>query len=234
MKNVKRNYLKKVSIILALVLTIIWGMIPEKQTNAASIKVGKPKVSVSFSNDKITIKIGKTDNAEGFRIYVKEPNASKYAKLKTLTQDGKVERSYSFTTTKSGQYIFKVRGYNNSTGKTIWGKYSKAAKISVEVSSKNTSDNVDKDGVNKDLKELLDSYENFLDDYANFMKKYIASAMSLDFFSMMDEYEKMESKLEYYEKKFDSLNPQMMSAADYKYYMAALVRIEKKLLSLYY
>ncbi len=137
MENVKKILIRKASIYLAfsMILAIVLGIIPEIQVYAASTKVGKPDISASANDSIITLRIGKTKNAEGFRIYAKEPNAQKYEKLETITQDGKKERTYSYTANESGEYAFKVKGYNKSTGETIWGEYSSVTKISVEVSS---------------------------------------------------------------------------------------------------
>ena len=213
-------------------LVIVLGVVSTNvRVRAASVKVGKPSISAKTGDNSITISISKTSNAEGYRIYYKAPGNSKYQKAKTLIQDGSKERSYTMKVSKSGEYVFKVRAYNNSNNKTIWGKYSKACKINISITEKS---NTDKNGVNKDLKEFLDAYEAFLDDYAKFMKKYLQSTYSGDIWSMLEEYDNMLAKLEKYEKKFDELNPQMMTTADYKYYLESLARIEKKLLSLYY
>ena len=228
--------MKKVKnlIVLVLALVVTVGVITPTNTSAAEVKVGKPSVTVKAKEDSVTLTIGKTDNAEGFRIYVKIPGEKKYQKVKTLSENGTKERSYTYKAKKSGEYAFKVRGYNNSTGKTVWGKYCKACKVTVSISVTKENKKTDSSGVDKDLKEFLDSYEAFLDDYAKFMKKYMNAMFSLDFYSMLDECDKMETKLNNYEKKFNSLNPSIMSAADYKYYMEALTRIEKKMLSLYF
>ena len=118
MKNAKKTFIRNASIYLAfsMILAIVLGIIPEIQIYAASTKVGKPDISASANDSIITLRIGKTKNAEGFRIYAKEPNAQKYEKLETITQDGKKERTYSYTANESGEYAFKVRGYNKSTG----------------------------------------------------------------------------------------------------------------------
>ncbi len=213
-------------------LVIVLGVVSTNvRVHAASVKVGKPSISTKTGDNSITISISKTNNAEGYRIYYKAPGSSKYQKEKTLTQKGSKERSYTMKVSKSGEYVFKVRAYKNSNNKTIWGKYSKACKINISITEKS---NTDKNGVNKDLKEFLDAYEAFLDDYAKFMKKYLQSTYSGDIWSMLEEYDNMLAKFEKYEKKFDELNPQMMTTADYKYYLESLARIEKKLLSLYY
>lgn len=228
--------MKKVKNLIVFVLSVVIaiGVITPISTNAASVKVGKPSVTAKVKEDSVALTIGKTDNAEGFRIYVKAPGEKKYQKVKTLSENGTKERSYTYKVKKSGEYVFKVRGYNNSTGKTIWGKYCKACKANVTVPVTKETKKTDSNGVDKDLKEFLDSYEAFLDDYAKFMKNYISAMFSLDFYSMADECDKMDAKLRNYEKKFDSLNPSIMSAADYKYYLESLARIEKKLLNLYF
>ena len=91
---------------------------------------------------------------------------------------------------------------------------------------------VDSDGVSKDLKEFVETYEKFLDEYGAFLKRYMQACFSLDFYSLEDEYKKMEKKLDEYQKKMDELDPDIMSVADAKYYWDAIWRIEKKMLNM--
>ena len=102
MKNMKKITMILLTIVLAL------GVLKPVNTNAASVKVGKPTVTVKAKDDSVTITIGKTDNAEGFRIYAKAPGEKKYQKVKTLAENGTKERTYKYTAKKSGEYVFKV------------------------------------------------------------------------------------------------------------------------------
>ena len=84
-------------------------------------------------------------------------------------------------------------------------------------------------GVDPDLKEFLDSYEDFMDEYVEFMNDYISNPGNV--ISMLNEYTDMVNELEDFEKKADAYNPDEMSAADSAYYLEVTMRIEKKLLN---
>ena len=93
----------------------------------------QPKIAAALTDDgKITITIKKTDNASGYRIYVKKPGSSKYAKLKTISKNGKKVRTYTFETTDEGTYSFKVKAYKKVDGKKVWGSASKSVKVTIE------------------------------------------------------------------------------------------------------
>ncbi len=87
------------------------------------------------------------------------------------------------------------------------------------------------DGVDADLKAFLDSYEAFMDEYVEFMKKY--SSDSSNAISMLGDYTKMLSKYEKFAADADKYDANSMSAADAKYYLDAMNRINQKLLSVY-
>ncbi|MCQ2498578.1 MAG: zinc-ribbon domain-containing protein [Lachnospiraceae bacterium] len=95
----------------------------------------------------------------------------------------------------------------------------------------NNSSELDKDGVSKELKDFLDSYEKFMDDYVEFMKKYISNSDNI--LSMAADYMKMLEELEEFEKKADKYKTDNMSDADLKYYTKVMLRIEEKMLEAY-
>ena len=95
-----------------------------------TIKPDKPVVSVSAGKDGITVSIGKTKNASGYRIYVKKPGSKKYTKLKTIRKNGEKTREYTYKPEISGKYVFKVKAYTKNEGKTVWGSAGKTEKIS--------------------------------------------------------------------------------------------------------
>ena len=117
--------IKRLILIIVLVIVAVKSPILSK---AAEVEVGKPKITATINNNKIDIQIGKTDNADGYRIYVKTPGDKKYQVATTLMEDGTKKRQYSYKAKTSGQYVFKVRAFNNK-GEKVWGPYSKACKV---------------------------------------------------------------------------------------------------------
>ncbi|SEM18638.1 zinc-ribbon domain-containing protein [Butyrivibrio sp. ob235] len=83
------------------------------------------------------------------------------------------------------------------------------------------------EGVSVDLKDLLDSYEEFMDEYIEFMKKYKSN--STDVASMLGDYTEIMQKYTDFATKISNLNTSNMSPADYAYYMEVTTRIYKKL-----
>ena len=94
-------------------------------------KPAKPVIAISASKAGITVSIGKTENASGYRVYVKKPGSKKYTKLKTIKKNGKKERKYIYKPEISGTYFFKVKAYNKNKEKTVWGS---AVKTKVQFS----------------------------------------------------------------------------------------------------
>ncbi|MBP0960646.1 MAG: fibronectin type III domain-containing protein [Oscillospiraceae bacterium] len=123
--------LKKL-MVMALVLFMTAGLFHARSAQAAT-KPAKAKVTVKANDDgkSVTLTISKTKNAEGYKIMVKKPGASKFTKLTTLKKDGTAARTYTAKKLTEGEYQFKVRAYLKNGSKTVWGKYSKVAKITV-------------------------------------------------------------------------------------------------------
>lgn len=82
------------------------------------------------------------------------------------------------------------------------------------------------------LKEFLDGYERFMDQYVAFMKKYESNPSDL---TLMTQYFTMLSELSEYSEAADrrSEKESEMSAADWAYYTATMLRINNKMLSAY-
>ena len=124
---------KLMAVLLALVLTIgLIGMSGAREAQAAT-KPDKPVITLSETDEygEVQVTIGKTKNAEGYRIYCKSNKDKKYRKLDTISKDGTKERKYVAKDLKSGTYSFRVRAYSKASGKTVWSSYSKAVKIEV-------------------------------------------------------------------------------------------------------
>lgn len=87
-------------------------------------------------------------------------------------------------------------------------------------------------GVNPQLKQTLDSYEEFIDEYVAFMNTY-SSADSADMYAMMDEYLDMLNQYTQFVNEIDNLDTSNMSTADYAYYLEVMARVSQKMLSVY-
>ncbi|MCR5324084.1 MAG: glycoside hydrolase family 11 protein [Lachnospiraceae bacterium] len=102
----------------------------EDGTPAEIQKPARPVVHANVSDEgSITITIDKTENASGYRIYVKEPGSKKYRKLKTIKKYGGKVRIYTYEPQAKGKYYFKVKAYTKIAGKVVWGKACKAVLI---------------------------------------------------------------------------------------------------------
>ena len=157
--------LKKVTV-MALVLMLIAGLFPARSAQAAT-KPAKAKVTAKANEDgtSVTLTIAKTKNAQGYKIMVKKPSAKKFTTLATLKEDGTAKRTYTAEKLTEGEYQFKVRAYLKNGKKTVWGKYSKVAKVTVKAAEKtaDTGKDDDKTGTVKENMTLND----YLGDYVN-------------------------------------------------------------------
>ena len=129
--------------VLALFLSLFQGLFVNECVQAAA-KPGKPAITVKVGDDgkSAVITIGKTKDAQGYKIMVKKPGAKKFTKLTTVKKDGTAERSYTAKKLAEGEYQFKVRAYTKSGDKTVWGKYSKVATVTLG-EKKNSDDLAD-------------------------------------------------------------------------------------------
>ncbi|MCR4720226.1 MAG: fibronectin type III domain-containing protein [Lachnospiraceae bacterium] len=127
---------KMVSILLITVMSVgLFVSFDGTTVQAASVaaKPGKPVITVSETDGygEVLISIGKTENADGYRIYYKSNKDTKYNKLTNVEEKGTKKRTYIAKDLKSGTYSFRARAYSKSSGKTVWGSYSSIAKIEV-------------------------------------------------------------------------------------------------------
>ena len=132
--------LKKVTV-MALVLMLIAGLFPARSAQAAT-KPAKAKVTAKANDDgtSVTLTIAKTKKAQGYQIMVKKPGAKKFTKLATISEDGTAKRTYTAEKLAEGEYQFKVRAYLKNGKKNVWGKYSKAVKVTLGAADKKDDD----------------------------------------------------------------------------------------------
>jgi hypothetical protein len=136
--------MKRIKVIIAafLMLAMTVGMFAALggEKAQAATKPAKAKVTAKANDDgtSVTLTIAKTKKAQGYQIMVKKPGAKKFTKLAAISEDGTAKRTYTAEKLAEGEYQFKVRAYLKNGKKTVWGKYSKVAKV--KVASKSNED----------------------------------------------------------------------------------------------
>lgn len=83
------------------------------------------------------------------------------------------------------------------------------------------------DGMRKDFKDAMDSYEAFIDEYVAFMKKYSDNPSDV---SLLADYTKYMSKYADMVEKFDKWESEDLNGAELAYYIDVQARVSKKLL----
>ena len=85
---------------------------------------------------------------------------------------------------------------------------------------------VGEDGMRKDFKEAMDSYEAFMNEYCDFMEKYSKSPTDA---SLMADYMSYMSKYDDFIKKFDQWGGEDLNDAEFAYYMEVQTRAYERL-----
>ncbi|MCR5324401.1 MAG: fibronectin type III domain-containing protein [Lachnospiraceae bacterium] len=148
MKDLKRF----TSLLLALVLTMGLISISGNHEVQAATKPAKPVISLpeTDKDGEFLIKIKKTKNADGYRIYCRSDKDKSYRWFDTITQNGKKIRKYTAKVLLPGTYSFRVRAYSKSGKETVWSEYSKVVKIKVtDVSSRVRNDLINEKASNE-------------------------------------------------------------------------------------
>ena len=81
--------------------------------------------------------------------------------------------------------------------------------------------------VDPELKAFLDSYEAYYDEYIDFMLKYNENPSDI---TLMTEYANMMIKLNEFTEAAEKYDSEEMSAADRRYYVEVLTRVQQKLM----
>ena len=102
---------KKVLIIMMALVMVFSSFNTQTVYAGEAVKPDVPKFKVKVSEDEslFTFTISKTSNADGYRIYAKEPGSSKYRTVATIKKNGKKARTYKYSPFNPGQYTFKSR-----------------------------------------------------------------------------------------------------------------------------
>ncbi len=91
----------------------------------------------------------------------------------------------------------------------------------------NTNNNTQMvNGMRKDFKDAMDSYEKFMDEYIAFMKKYNANPSDL---SLLTEYTKILDKYNKFVDDFDNWESDDLNTKEAAYYLEVQTRVNKKI-----
>ncbi len=83
------------------------------------------------------------------------------------------------------------------------------------------------DGIRKDFKDAMDSYEKFMDEYVAFMKKYKENPSDIN---LLSDYSKYMSRYSDMCSKFNEWESKNLNSAELSYYIEVQTRINQKLL----
>ena len=123
------------SVFKILFLSFLMGLLLTAGTTRvqAADKPDKPQITLTESKDGKTIKvtISATEGADGYKIYIKGTEDTKFKALKTIKKDGSEERSFTIKKLDVGKYSIRVKAYAKVDGKTVWSSYSKTKKAQI-------------------------------------------------------------------------------------------------------
>ena len=128
---------KTILLVLIMIITAIFYEVPAMADEAATTETITPDtpaftISVSEHEELFTFTIQKTANADGYRIYAKEPGSSKYRIIATIKKNGKAERTYTYSPFNLGKYSFKIKAYHKNGSKKTWSKASTVVKVNIQ------------------------------------------------------------------------------------------------------
>ena len=205
--------------------TITWP------TSNAGNQLPVPKSKIGkFSHeydDNFFVYIGDTSK-EDYNDYVKACSD------KGFTVDYNKGDDYYYADNSEGWHIsLKYEGNNimsidirvsskKSTGNTTESTTSLSKLAETEPNDVNLAD-----GMRKDFKEAMDSYEEFMDQYVAFMKKYSANPNDV---GLLTDYANYMSKYADMCDKFNKWESENMNDAETAYYIDVQARVSKKLL----
>ncbi len=125
---------KKLLVLLAILVTIFSSFNIQSSQGAEAVKPAIPKFKLKVSEDEslFTFTISKTSNADGYRIYAKEPGSNKFRIVATIKKNGKKARTYTYSPFNPGQYSFKIKAYHKIKKNKVWSDVSDVKKTTVK------------------------------------------------------------------------------------------------------
>lgn len=185
------------------------------------------------------------ETSEGFSVYLGDTSKKQYddyvkaCSKKGFKENYSKDEKYYRADNKEGYHIsLDYEGHNimlvsidapekeSKVKESTKPKKETKKKESEKETSKSTKSTKATDGVSKDFKKLMDSYEKFFDEYIVFMKKYKDSNNSI---SIAKDYAEYLKKYTDTMKKIEDIDEDELSDADMAYYLKVTTRINKKL-----
>lgn len=119
-------------IILTIITLALFNKTPALAAETITPDTPAFTISVSEHEELFTFTIQKTANADGYRIYAKEPGSKKYRIIATIKKSGKAERNYTYSPFNPGKYSFKIKAYHKNGSKKTWSKPSSVVKFNIQ------------------------------------------------------------------------------------------------------
>lgn len=201
-------------------------------------KAGKQLLAPKSTTGKFT-----RESDDGFSVYIGNTSKDDYnSYVKACSDKGftvnynKGDNIYNADNSAGWHVSIKYEGNNimhividakseNSTAPSASDDTTKAAQSKPAKTANNDSDMVD--GMHRDFKEAMDSYEEFFDEYVAFMKKYENSDNPM---SMFSDYTKFMSQYSETMQKLDEWKSKDLNTKEAAYLLDVTNRINKKLL----
>lgn len=201
-------------------------------------KAGKQLPAPKSTTGKFT-----RESDDGFSVYIGNTSKDDYnSYVKACSDKGftvnynKGDNIYNADNSAGWHVSIKYEGNNimhividakseNSTAPSASDDTTKAAQSKPAKTANNDSDMVD--GMHRDFKEAMDSYEEFFDEYVAFMKKYENSDNPM---SMFSDYTKFMSQYSETMQKLDEWKSKDLNTKEAAYLLDVTNRINKKLL----
>lgn len=150
-------------------------------------------------------------NADGYKVDIRY-QGNNVMKISITAPDKKEETNTSTETEK-------VEENKTETEKPVEENKTETTKPTENTSSNN--------GIGKEFKEAMDSYEEFMNEYVDFMKKYSANPSD---FSLLADYTSYMTKYTKCMEDFAKWEDEDLNNAEMAYYLDVQTRVNKKLL----
>ncbi|MCR5431301.1 MAG: hypothetical protein K6E95_01955 [Lachnospiraceae bacterium] len=126
--------LKRIASMLVAIATVLSLIGAEPVRADETLMPDTPEFELKVSDDEslITLTIAKTLNADGYRIYAKEPGSTKYRSVATIKKNGKKARTYTYSPFNPGKYSFSVKAYLKDGKTKVWSNVSARKKITIK------------------------------------------------------------------------------------------------------
>lgn len=125
---------KKILVLLIALATLFtsFNALPVQADEAVKPAAPKFKLKISEDESLITITISKNADADGYRIYAKEPGSGKIRSVALIKKNGKKTRTFTYSPFYPGKYTFSVKAYHKEGKTKVWSDASVRKNITVK------------------------------------------------------------------------------------------------------